>query len=135
MGEESFAKKQIDQVRDDNHVKAVVLRVDSPGGTVTGSDYIYHHLKKLAEERQIPMVVSMGSVAASGGYYVAMAAGEKENTIYAEPTTWTGSIGVIIPHYDLTGLLEKLERPGRLDRQQSVEDDGQPDAEISRAHP
>jgi protease-4 len=108
MGEEGFAKKQIDQVRKDDHVKAIVLRVNSPGGTVTGSDYIYHHLKQLADDKQIPIVVSMGAMAASGGYYVAMANGDKENTIYAEPTTWTGSIGVIIPHYDLTGLMEKL---------------------------
>ena len=107
LGDEGFVKKQIDHVRDDDHVKAIVLRVDSPGGTVTGSDYIYHHLKKLAAEKQIPLVVSMGSIAASGGYYVAMAAGDTENTIFAEPTTWTGSIGVIIPHYDLSGLLEK----------------------------
>ena len=85
-----------------------MLRVDSPGGTVTGSDYIYHHLKSLIEKKDIPMVVSMGSVAASGGYYVAMAAGDKPDTIYAEPTTWTGSIGVIIPHYNLAGLLEKI---------------------------
>lgn len=108
LGSENFVKHQIERVRDDDHVKAVVLRVDSPGGTVTGSDYIYHHLKKLAAKKQIPLVVSMGSIAASGGYYVAMAAGDKENTIYAEPTTWTGSIGVIIPHYDVSGLLEKI---------------------------
>jgi protease-4 len=107
LGDEGFVKRQIDHVRDDDDVKAIVLRVDSPGGTVTGSDYIYHHLKKLAKDKQVPLVVSMGSIAASGGYYVAMAAGDKENTIFAEPTTWTGSIGVIIPHYDLSGLLEK----------------------------
>lgn len=108
LGEEGFAKKQIDHVREDDHVKAVVLRVDSPGGTVTGSDYLYHHLQKLTREKKIPLVVSMGSMAASGGYYIAMAVGDKENTIFAEPTTWTGSIGVIIPHYDLSGLLEKF---------------------------
>ncbi len=108
VGDESFVKKQIDHVADDEHVKAIVLRIDSPGGTVTGSDYIYHHVKKLLETKKIPLVVSMGSVAASGGYYVAMAAGGAEDTIFAEPTTWTGSIGVIIPHYDLSGLLEKL---------------------------
>jgi len=109
MGEDNFVKKQIDHVRDDKHVKAIVLRVDSPGGTVTGSDYIYHHLKKLVKEKDIPLVVSMGSVAASGGYYVAMAVGETQDAIFAEPTTWTGSIGVIIPHYDLSGLLEKID--------------------------
>ena len=109
LGDETFVKRQIDRVRDDPRVKAVVLRVDSPGGTVTGSDYIYHHLKKLVEDRKIPLVVSMGGIAASGGYYVAMAAGDKADTIFAEPTTWTGSIGVIIPHYDLSGLLEKID--------------------------
>jgi protease-4 len=108
FGNEAFVKRQIERVRDDERVKAIVLRVDSPGGTVTGSDYIYHHLKTLAEAKKIPMVVSMGSIAASGGYYVAMAVGDKENTIYAEPTTWTGSIGVVIPHYDISGLLEKI---------------------------
>lgn len=50
MGGEGFVKHQIDRVREDEHVKAIVLRVDSPGGTVTGSDYIYHHLKALAKK-------------------------------------------------------------------------------------
>ena len=68
---------------------------------------IHHHLVKLRNEKKIPIVASMGSMAASGGYYVAMAVGDQENSIYAEPTTTTGSIGVIIPHYDLTGLMEK----------------------------
>ena len=85
----------------------MVLRVNSPGGTITGSDYIYHHLTKLAKERKIPIVVSMGGVAASGGYYVSMAVGSRPDTIYAEPTTWTGSIGVIIPHYDISGLMKQ----------------------------
>ncbi|MEZ6068918.1 MAG: signal peptide peptidase SppA [Pirellulales bacterium] len=100
-----FVKRQIDQVRADDDVKAVIVRIDSPGGTVFASDYQYHHLKKLAEEREIPLVVSMGSLAASGGYYVAMAVGDTERTIFAEPTTWSGSIGVIMPHYDVSGLL------------------------------
>jgi len=107
MSGEGFIKRQIERVKKDNSVKAVILRVDSPGGTVGGSDYIYHHLKEMVRERRIPLVVSMGSMAASGGYYVAMAAGEHEKVIYAEPTTWTGSIGVIIPHYALSELLEK----------------------------
>ena len=107
MSGDGFVKKQIDRVRKDPKVKAVVLRVDSPGGTVTGSDFIYHHLKDMLAEKKIPMVVSMGSLAASGGYYVSMAAGDGEKLIYAEPTTWTGSIGVIIPHYNIAGLLDK----------------------------
>lgn len=106
MDGEGFVKQQIDKVRKDESVKGVVLRVHSPGGTVMASHYIYHHLKKLTEEREIPMVVSMGGVAASGGYYVSMAVGDEPDTIFAEPTTWTGSIGVIIPNYDLSGMLE-----------------------------
>jgi protease-4 len=108
-GEDSFVKKQIDRVRDDKDVIAVVLRIDSPGGSVTASDYLYHHLRKLAEERELPLVVSMGGLCASGGYYVAMAVGGQENAIYAEPTTWTGSIGVVIPHYDFSGTLSALK--------------------------
>jgi protease IV len=106
---DGFVKQQIDRVRQDEHVKAVVVRVDSPGGTVTGSDYIYHHLQKLREERQIPLVVSMGSIAASGGYYISMAVGDQERSIFAEHTTTTGSIGVIVPHYDLSGLLARYD--------------------------
>ncbi len=107
-GEDSFAMKQIDRVREDPDVVGVVVRINSPGGTVTGSDYIYHHLRELVEKRKLPLVVSMGSVCASGGYYVAMAVGNQPNSIFAEPTTWTGSIGVIIPHFDVSGGLAKL---------------------------
>lgn len=106
---DGFVKQQIDRIRKDDSVKAVVVRVDSPGGTVTGSDYIYHHLAKLRKEKGIPVVVSMGSIAASGGYYVSMAVGDEPDTIFAEPTTTTGSIGVIIPHYDLSGLLARFD--------------------------
>jgi protease-4 len=104
-----YVKHQIDRVRRDKNVKAIVLRVDSPGGTVTGSDYILHHLNKLREDRELPLVVSMGSIAASGGYYVSMAVGDQEDSIFAEPTTTTGSIGVMIPHYDVSGLMERFD--------------------------
>jgi protease IV len=107
-GEDSFAMQQIKRVREDDNVVGVVLRITSPGGTVTGSDYIYHHLRELVEQRKIPLVVSMGSVCASGGYYIAMAVGSEPNSIFAEPTTWTGSIGVIIPHFDVSSGLSKL---------------------------
>lgn len=106
---EGFIKQQIDRIREDDDVAAIVLRIDSPGGTVTASDYLYHHLQKLARERELPMVVSMGGLCASGGYYLAMAAHGADDVVYAEPTTWTGSIGVLIPHYDLSGLLAKWD--------------------------
>jgi protease-4 len=107
--EDGFVKRAIDRVAKDKDVKALVLRVDSPGGSVSGSDYILHHLKDMAKEdnRDLPIVVSMGGIAASGGYYVSMAVGETPDTIFAEPTCFTGSIGVIIPHYNVAGLMEK----------------------------
>ncbi|MDO4558988.1 MAG: signal peptide peptidase SppA [Planctomycetia bacterium] len=111
--------RQIRQIRRDQNVRAVVLRINSPGGTVAGADLIYHHLTNLREGRElyesdgasprkVPIVVSMGGVAASGGYYAAMSVGQTPDTIFAEPTTLTGSIGVLIPHYDLSPLMEKL---------------------------
>lgn len=97
--------KAIKKAKDDPQVKGVLLVIDSPGGTVTDSHQIYHRLKELAATK--PIVVSMGSLAASGGYFVAMGAGPKAR-IFAEPTTWTGSIGVIIPHYEVTEAAEKI---------------------------
>jgi protease-4 len=108
-GEDSFTKNQIDRVRSDADVVAVVLRINSPGGGVAVTDYLYHHLRKLAEERQLPIVVSMGGLCASGGYYLAMSVGTTENAIFAEPTTWTGSIGVMIPHYDFSDTIAALK--------------------------
>lgn len=97
--------KAIKKAKNDKHVKGIVLAIDSPGGTVTDSHKIYHRLQELAAEK--PIVVSMGSLAASGGYFVAMGAGPKAR-IFAEPTTWTGSIGVIIPHYEVTEAADRI---------------------------
>lgn len=97
--------KHIEAARDDDTIKGVVLSVDSPGGLVADSHQIYHRLKQVSAKK--PVYVSMKRMAASGGVYVAMGAGEN-GKIFAEPTTWTGSIGVIIPRYDLTGVAEKF---------------------------
>ncbi|RMA96169.1 signal peptide peptidase SppA [Hydrogenothermus marinus] len=86
----------------DSSIKAVVLNVDSPGGAVGASQEIYRAIEKLRKKK--PVIVSMGNVAASGGYYISSAA----NVIYANPGTITGSIGVIVQHTDLTDLLNKL---------------------------
>ena len=107
LGGDGFVRAQLDQVEEDEAVKAIVLRVDSPGGTVSGSDEIHHRLAKLVEKRDIPVVVSMGGIAASGGYYVAMANRGKDDVIFAEPATLTGSIGVIIPQFDISQALRK----------------------------
>lgn len=98
-------KKMIDHARDDDAVKGVLLVIDSPGGLVSDSHEIYHRIQLLAEKK--PVYVQMKGIAASGGYYIAMGAGPKA-PIYVEPTTWTGSIGVIIPRYDATELASKV---------------------------
>lgn len=92
----------IRDARDDEKVKAIVLRVNSPGGSALTSDIIWREIE-LAKERK-PVVVSMGNVAASGGYYIAVGA----DKIYAEPTTVTGSIGVFGAVPNMTGLAEDI---------------------------
>lgn len=88
--------------RDDDKVKAIVLRVNSPGGSALTSDIIWREIE-LAKEKK-PVVVSMGNVAASGGYYIAVGA----DKIFAEPTTITGSIGVFGTVPNMTGLAEDV---------------------------
>jgi protease-4 len=94
----------IDHVRDQDDIKGVILVIDSPGGLVSDSHEIYHKLRQLSAKK--PVYVSMKGIAASGGYYIAMGAGP-DAPIYAEPTTWTGSIGVIMPRYDVSELAHK----------------------------
>lgn len=97
-----FVKKQVDQALDDPHVKAIVLKVNSPGGGAAASDMMYHELTRL-QDRKIPVVVHMGAVAASGGYYVAMAG----QHIVAQRTCITGSIGVIGQLLTMREMLEE----------------------------
>ncbi len=80
--------KDLQELRDDDDIKAVVIRVNSPGGSAYASEQIWHEVELLKAEK--PVVVSMGGMAASGGYYISCAA----NRIFAEPTTLTGSIGI-----------------------------------------
>ncbi|MDR1120284.1 MAG: signal peptide peptidase SppA [Dysgonamonadaceae bacterium] len=93
--------KELQRLKKDKQVKAVVLRINSPGGSGYVSEQIWHEIIALREEK--PVVVSMGDVAASGGYYIACAA----NWIVAEPTTITGSIGVFGMFATLEGLYGK----------------------------
>lgn len=93
----------IRQAREDDAIKAVVLRIDSPGGSATASEVIRRELA-LTRKAGKPVVVSMGSVAASGGYWIAMAADE----VWASPTTITGSIGIFAMLPDLSGPMAKL---------------------------
>ncbi|MEK6692240.1 MAG: signal peptide peptidase SppA [Nitrospirota bacterium] len=96
--------EQLKRYGKDNSVKAIVLRVDSPGGGVVPSQEIYEEVKKIREKGEKKVVVSMGSVAASGGYYIACPA----DKIVANPGSITGSIGVIMELANIEGLLEKI---------------------------
>lgn len=97
-------KDRLLAAKDNPHIKAVVLRIDSPGGTITASDLIYNELVKFKQEKKVPVVAIMGGTAASGGLYIAMAADE----IYALPTTITGSIGVIAMFPNISPLASKV---------------------------
>ncbi len=95
--------KKIDRLSEDKSVKALVIRVDSPGGSVGASQEIYRAIERFKEKGK-PVVVSMGNIAASGGYYISAPA----DFIYANPGTITGSIGVIIQYIGYKELLSKI---------------------------
>src|SRR5215467_8158896 len=95
----------IRQARRDSSLRAIVLRIDSPGGSATASDAIWRELMIARNERaDRPIVASMSDLAASGGYYIAMPA----HAIVAEPSTLTGSIGVVLTKFVIDGTLKKL---------------------------
>jgi protease IV len=94
---------QLKEARDDKAVKAIIVRVDSPGGTISGSDQIHNEIIKYRTDTNQPAVAFMQGVAASGGYYSSVACDE----IIAEPTAITGSIGVIMEYLVLQQLLEE----------------------------
>lgn len=97
-------KEELERAGKDERVKAIVLRINSPGGTVTASDIIYHELKTFKTTRKIPVVAAIMDVGASGGYYIAAAA----DAVLAHPSSVTGSIGVIMLTVNARGLLEKV---------------------------
>jgi len=97
-------REELKKAGEDSRVRALVVRINSPGGTVTASDIIFRELTAFKRSRNVPVVASLMDVAASGGYYVALAA----DTIVAHPTTVTGSIGVIMISVNAEGLMQKL---------------------------
>jgi len=97
-------REALDRAREDRRVKAVVLRINSPGGGVTASDMLYHELRKFKTETGVKIVAHIMDVGTSGAYYAALAA----DRITAQPTSVTGSIGVIMYRLDATGLMQKI---------------------------
>jgi protease-4 len=100
----SRVREELTRAAEDSRIKGLIVRINSPGGTVTASDIIYTEIKRFKEEKKVPVVAAITELAASGGYYVAVAA----DTIVAHPTSVTGSIGVIAVKFNAQGLMEKI---------------------------
>lgn len=113
------------KLRKDPRIKAFVVRIDSPGGAVGPTQEFFRELQRSAESK--PVVASLGSVAASGGYYVASAA----SRIVASPGTVTGSIGVIVYYPNLRGLFEKIGYTMTTVKSGPFKDLGNPDREMT----
>jgi protease-4 len=97
-------REELQKAEEDERVRAVVVRINSPGGTITASDILYHELLTFKARKKVPVIAAIMDVGASGGYYAALAA----DTIVANPTTITGSIGVVMVTVNAQGLLEKI---------------------------
>ncbi len=92
------------RAENDKNIKALVVRIDTPGGGVTASDELYERIRKFKSKKDgIPVVISMGGMATSGGYYAACAG----DHLFAEETTLTGNIGVLMPSYNVSKLMSK----------------------------
>lgn len=100
----SRIKEELTTAAQDRNIKAVILRINSPGGTVTASDILYHEIEQFKEASGVPVIACIMDLGASGGYYVAVSA----DKIVAHPTTVTGSIGVIMLNLSVEGLMQKI---------------------------
>jgi protease-4 len=117
--------ENIRQFREDDDIKAIVIRINSPGGAVGPSQEIYREVRKTTEVKKV--VVSMGAVAASGGYYIACAA----DGIVANPGTITGSIGVIMAYTNFKQLLDKIGMVPVVIKSGPYKDTGSPTRKMS----
>ena len=97
-------REELQKAEGDDDIKALIVRINSPGGTITASDLIYREIVAFKARKKVPVVAVMMDVGASGGYYAALAG----DTIIALPTTVTGSIGVIMLTLNAQGLMEKI---------------------------
>jgi protease IV len=95
--------KVLKDVEKDSAVKALVVEIDTPGGSATASDEMYHRLDRFKNEKKVPVVVAMRGMATSGGYYVSCAA----DYIFAEPGCLTGNIGVLFPRFNMSKMFDK----------------------------
>jgi protease IV len=125
VGEIIESEQTVSQLRAfarNSSVKGILVRINSPGGVVGASQEIYDEILSIREEFKIPVVISMGSIAASGGYYIACAG----DYIFANPGTLTGSIGVIIQYPVLKELMDKIGVQFKTIKTGAVKDVGSP---------
>jgi len=100
----SRVREELKKATKDKRIKGLIIKINSPGGTVTASDIIYREINKFKEEKGMPVIACIMELAASGGYYVAVSA----DTIIAHPTSITGSIGAIVLKFNAKGLMGKI---------------------------
>jgi protease-4 len=100
----SRIREELKKAARDKRIKGLIIKINSPGGTVTSSDIIYREISRFKDEKEIPVIACIIELAASGGYYVSLSA----DTIIAHPTSVTGSIGVIALKFNAQGLMEKI---------------------------
>ena len=120
-------RAMLDMMREDEHIRGVLLRIDSPGGEVTATDMIFRELRNYQEETGVPMYASMMGLSCSGGYYLSCVA----DRIYAHPTTITGSIGVIARLPKLKGLADKVGYDEEIIKSGNMKAMGHPLLEMS----
>ncbi|MGE5892481.1 MAG: signal peptide peptidase SppA [bacterium] len=97
-------KEEIQKAEQDRDIAGIIVKINSPGGTVSASDIIYHEIVKFKQNRKVPVYAVILGIGTSGGYYVAAGA----DTIYAHPTALTGNIGVLVMKFNIEGLLGKI---------------------------
>lgn len=114
------AIEELELAAEDDAIKAVVLAVDTPGGTISGSDELYHAIRKFKEKTAKPIVVSMQGMATSGGYYISVPA----DKIFAERSCMTGSVGVIVSSVTIENLLEKFGVESEVIKSGKMKDSG-----------
>jgi protease-4 len=122
QGTADRVEAELRRAAQDDRMRAVVVRINSPGGTVTASDIVYRRLLRFKAERGVPIIAHLMDIATSGGYYVALGADE----IVAQPTAVTGSIGVIFTGVNVTGLLDKIGVSDQTIKTGSKKDIGSP---------
>lgn len=115
-------KEELDLASKDDDVKALILRINTPGGSVTTSDIISHEIESFKKKKKVPVVAELMDMAASGGYYIATSA----DRIIAHPTTVTGSIGVIAISVSASGLMEKIGIANQTIKSGPMKDIGSP---------